>query len=269
MTPGLRAQRNWDERDWARHDWARASVVACLLRALGVGVLGFAPLLLAGPAGAQQTPPVESPMNALTDHEREAGWELLFDGHSTAGWRGYMMDATPDGWRVLDGELTRVGPGRDLITLEQFENFDLTLEWKLEPGGNSGVFFRAVEGPVSIYMGAPEFQILDDANHPDGRSALTSVGSNYALHPAPRGVAHPVGEWNSIRIIVNGDHVEHWLNGVRTVEYDLGSADWLERVAASKFDDWSEYGQASRGHIGLQDHGDRAAFRNIKIRRLP
>ncbi|MCH8812315.1 MAG: DUF1080 domain-containing protein [Gemmatimonadetes bacterium] len=232
-------------------------------------VLGSALLLVAGPAGAQQTPSLESPMNTLTEVEREAGWQLLFDGHSTDGWRGYMMDATPDGWRVLDGELIRVGPGRDLITLEQFENFELTLEWKLELGGNSGIFFRAVEGPERIYMGAPEMQLLDDDNHPDGRSTLTSVGSNYALHPAPRGVAHPIGEWNSIRIVVNGNHVDHWMNGVQIVEYELGSADWLKRVAASKFNDWPEYGQASRGHIGLQDHGDRAAFRNIKIRRLP
>ena len=241
-------------------------VIACLLPALGVGVLGGAPLLLAGSAGAQEIPP---PVNTLTDAEREAGWELLFDGRTTDGWRGHMMDGVPDGWQVVDGELTRVGPGRDIITSEQFESFDLTLEWKVELGGNSGIFYRAAEGPEFVYMGAPEMQILDDDNHPDGRSALTSVGTNFALHPAPRGLASPVGEWNSVRIVVNGDHVEHWLNGVRTVEYELGSADWLERVAASKFNEWPEYGQASTGHIGLQGHGDRVAFRNIKIRRLP
>ena len=245
---------------WARHNW--------LLSALGVAALGCTPLVFAGPAEAQQTRS-ESPINALTDAEREAGWELLFDGHSTDGWRGYMMQTVPDGWQVLDGELTRVGRGRDIITTEQFENFDLTLEWKVELGGNSGILYRAAEGPERIYMGAPEMQILDDENHADGRSPLTSVGSNYALHPAPRGLARPVGEWNSVRILVNGNHVQHWLNGVRTVEYELGSPDWLERVAASKFNAWPEYGQASRGHIGLQEHGDRVAFRNIKIRRLP
>ena len=244
-------------------------MVAFLLPVLGAGVLACALLLFAGQAGAQQTQRPESASNALTDAEREAGWQLLFDGHSTDGWRGYMMETIPDGWQVLDGELTRVGRGRDIITTEQFENFDLTLEWKLERGGNSGILFRAVEGPEQIYMGAPEMQILDDENHADGRSPLTSVGSNYALHPAPRGLARPVGEWNSARILVSGDHVEHWLNGVRTVEYELGSADWLERVAASKFNAWPEYGKASRGHIGLQEHGDKVAFRSIKIRRLP
>jgi len=246
-----------------------ARLVACLLPALGVGVLGCGSLLLAGSAEAQQTSQAEPTINALTDAEREAGWELLFDGHSTDGWRGYMMETIPDGWQALDGELTRVGRGSDIITTEQFANFDLTLEWKVELGGNSGVLFRAVEGPDRIYMGAPEMQILDDENHADGRSPLTSVGSNYALHPAPPGLAHPVGEWNSLRILVDGNHVEHWLNGVRTVQYELGSADWLERVAASKFSEWPEYGQASRGHIGLQEHGDRVAFRSIKIRRLP
>ncbi len=242
---------------------------AWLLAALGVGMLGCAPALFAGHAAAEQAQRLATPINALSDAEREAGWQLLFDGHTTDGWRGYMMETIPDGWRVLDGELTRVGRGRDIITTEQFENFDLTLEWKVERGGNSGILFRAVEGPEQIYMGAPEMQILDDENHADGRSPLTSVGSNYALHPAPRGLARPVGEWNSARILVNGNHVAHWLNGVRTVEYELGSADWLERVAASKFSAWPEYGKAPRGHIGLQEHGDRVAFRSIKIRRLP
>ena len=242
---------------------------ALLQRGLAVCALGCGLLLFAGTAAAQQRQQLEAPINTLTDAEREAGWELLFDGHTTDGWRGYMMDAMPDGWQALDGALTRVGRGRDIITVGQFDNFELTLEWKIERGGNSGIFFRAVEGPEQIYFGAPEMQILDDANHADGRSALTSVGSNYALHPAPRGLARAVGEWNSVRILVDGDHVEHWLNGVRTVEYELGSADWKERVAASKFNQWPEYAQACIGNIGLQDHGDWAAFRNIKIRKMP
>jgi hypothetical protein len=235
-----------------------------LLSALAVGLL-----VSPAPTDAQQATQLPSGINELTEAERQAGWELLFDGHSTRGWRGYMMDAVPDGWQAVNGELIRVGRGRDIITVEQFANFELTLEWKVETGGNSGVFFRAIEGPEQIYYGAPEMQILDDDNHPDGRSTLTSAGSNYAIHPAPRGVVRPVGEWNTARILVNGDHVEHWMNGVLVVEYELGSADWSRRVASSKFTAWPEYGQASVGHIGLQEHGDPVAFRNIKVRRLP
>ena len=250
-------------------DVTRAGKAAGLLRTLAVWTLGCGPILLPGSAKTQQTPPLEPALNALTDAEREVGWELLFDGQTTDGWRGYMMDAIPGGWQVVNGELTRVGSGRDIITTQQFENFELTLEWKVELGGNSGIFYRAVEGPEFIYMWAPEMQLLDDENHADGGSSLTSAGSNYGLHPAPRGLVRFAGEWNFARIVVSGDYVEHWLNGVRIVGYELGSADWAERVAASKFREWPEYGRASTGYIGLQDHGDRVGFRNIKVRRLP
>jgi len=239
-----------------------------LFPAMGVGMLACGPLLLKGSLTAQvirEGPPI----NTLTRAEREAGWELLFDGRTTGGWRGYNMDEMPDGWRVVDGALTRVGPGGDIITTEQFESFDLVIEWKVELGGDSGIFYRAVEGLEQIDMGAPEMQVLDDENHADGGSGLTSSGSNVGLHPAPPGLARFAGEWNFARILVSGDRVEHWLNGVRIIAYELGSPDWVERVAASKFRDWPEYGRAAAGHIGLQDHGDRASFRNIKIRRLP
>lgn len=222
-------------------------------------------LLVATPLTAQES----MSLNTLTAAEREAGWELLFDGETTEGWRGYGMQRMPDGWSVIDGALTRVSGGGDVITVGEYEDFELYLEWRVEPGGNSGVFYRAAEGFEVIYTGAPEMQVLDDEGHPDGRSLLTSAGSNYGLHPARRGVVKPGGEWNSARVIVDDNRVEHWLNGVKMVEYELGSTDWKERVANSKFNAWPEYGQASIGHIGLQDHGDLASFRNIKIRRLP
>ncbi len=226
----------------------------------GLAALALAALM--GCAGAQEA------HNVLTDAEREAGWRLLFDGRSLDGWRGYNMDALPGGWAVEDGALTRVGRGGDIITEEQFSDFELSLEWKLEEGGNSGVFYRAVEGQEWIYHGAPELQVLDDANHVDGQDPRTSAGSNYGLHPAPRGVVRPAGEWNTSRVVVRGSHVEHWLNGTRIVEYELGSPDWAELVANSKFAQWPAYGQAERGHIGLQDHGDPVWFRNLKIREL-
>ena len=233
----------------------------------GVGVA----LVLGCSSGASpaQTPaPVTSP-NALSADERTAGWRLLFDGVGLQGWRPYDRTGTPDGWQVVDGALTRMGRGGDIITAEPYRNFELSLDWKLRAGGNSGIFYRAALGSGAIYFSAPEMQVLDDAVHVDGRSELTSAGAVYGLYPAPRGVVRPVGEWNTARILVNGNQVEHWLNGQKIAEYAFGSDDWKRRVGSSKFKAWPEYGQASTGHIGLQDHGDWVAFRNIKIRVLP
>jgi hypothetical protein len=207
-------------------------------------------------------------VNTLTDEELADGWRLLFDGRSLDGWRGYNNREIGAGWTVEDGTLTRVGPGGDIVTVDRFEDFELTLEWKVEEGGNSGIFYRAAEGEEQIYHSAPEFQVLDDANHVDGQSPLTSAGSNYGLHAAPRGVVRPAGEWNAARIVVRGNRVEHWLNGVKVVEYELGSDEWAELVVDSKFVEWPAYGQAERGHIGLQDHGDRVWYRNVKVREL-
>ncbi len=207
--------------------------------------------------------------NVLSPAETAEGWRLLFDGQTTEGWRNYRSRSISDGWQVVDGTLARVAAGaRDLVTIEQFGDFELAFEALVETGGNSGVFFRADETQRFIFMSAPEIQVLDDANHRDGKNPLTSAGSNYALHPAPRGLAHPAGEWNSFRVRVQGNHVVHWLNGQEIVNYQLGSADWMERVAASKFADWPIYGTLERGYIGLQDHGDPVKFRNIKIRVL-
>ncbi len=210
-----------------------------------------------------------TPHNQLTAEERAAGWRLLFDGRTTDGWRGYRRNDMPHGWQVIDGELTRVSRAGDIITTEQFGSFELAVDWKVEPGGNSGIFFRATESEREIYMSAPEMQVLDDAAHRDGQSRLTAAGSNYGLHAAPEGVVRAAGEWNEARVVVNGNQVEHWLNGQKVVEYELLSADWERRVRESKFVEWPAYGRAAHGHIGLQDHGDRVAFRNIRIRELP
>ena len=224
-------------------------------------LLGVVLVLLATPLSAQED-------NRLTTTERAAGWQLLFDGNSLTGWRGYNSESMPTGWSAENGMLIRTGPGGDIITEQQFADFELSLEWLVGPSGNSGVLFRAVEGQEEVYHSAPEMQILDDAGHADGRSPLTSAGSNYGLHGVPRGIVKSAGEWNTSRIVVVNNQVEHWLNGDKVVEYELGSADWAQRVANSKFAQWPAYGRASRGHIGIQDHGDRVSFRNLKIREI-
>ena len=206
--------------------------------------------------------------NTLTAAERAEGWQLLFDGQTTHGWRGFRRPDMPAGWLVLDGELQRVDSGGDIITVEQFADFELKLEWKVEEGGNSGVMFRVSEEWDRTWKTGPEMQVLDDERHRDGRRRETSAGSNYALHASSPGAVRPGETWNTARIIVQGSHVEHWLNGVKVVEYELWSREWEELVAASKWDTLPGYGRQRRGHIALQDHGDWVAYRNIKIRPL-
>jgi hypothetical protein len=209
-----------------------------------------------------------SAQNMLTEQERAEGWRLLFDGRTTDGWRGFRQAAMPAGWRVEDGALTRAAPAGDIVTVDQFGSFELALEWRVAPGGNSGIFFHVTEDADHVWQTGPEYQILDDEGHRDGLLPETSAGSNYALHAPAVAAARPAGEWNSARLVVRGDHVEHWLNGERIVAYELGSPEWEALVAASKFRDMPAYGRARRGHIALQDHGDLVAYRNLRIREL-
>ena len=208
--------------------------------------------------------------NTLSAQERAAGWELLFDGKTTNGWRGYLSDTMPSGWKVIDGALTRVAAATDIITTRQFPNdWELQLEWKTEKTGNSGIFFDVVEDTAlhAIYESGPEFQILDNEAYADVMTPETMTGANYALHAPIKDMRKPLGEWNHVRLIVHGDHVEHWMNGVKLLEYELGSADWKRRVAASKFRDMPKYAAARSGYIGLQEHGAMVAFRNVKLLR--
>ena len=199
----------------------------------------------------------------------EGEWRTLFDGRSLDAWRGFRNSRVPAGWQVVDSALTRVAEGGDLITRDEFGDFELTLDWKVPEGGNSGIMYRVTEDAAATYETGPEMQVLDDARHKDGQSRLTSAGSAYGLYAAPAGVVKPAGEWNAVRIVVRGNLVEHWLNGSKVVEYELGSPDWEAKVKASKFKQWPGYGRAASGHIALQDHGDRVAYRDIKIRALP
>lgn len=235
--------------------------------ALAAGVLWLT--ACSGHAPAPATP---TELNTLTAAERDAGWRLLFDGRTTQGWRGFRMDTMPSGWQAVDGALQIVrGGGPDIVSRDTFTNFELQLEWRIAPGGNSGIFYRGSEDDDAVYWNAPEMQVLDDSGHSDGRLLTTSAGSVFGLYPVPSHLARPAGQWNQVRILVNGHHVEHWLNGVKAAEYEFGSADWDARVRASKFAPHVHFGRNASGFIALQDHGgnDRPAYRNIRIRVLP
>jgi hypothetical protein len=200
-------------------------------------------------------------------------WKTLFDGKSLDAWRGYNKETLPEGWQIKDGTLTLVGKGAsDIITKEEYENFELELEWKISEGGNSGIFYNVVEAPEykNTYDTGPEMQVLDNERHPDakaGKNGNRTAGSNYDLIPASK-PSKPAGQWNKVKLVVNKGHVEHWLNGTKVVEYQLWSPEWEKMVAGSKFASMPAYGKAKKGHIALQDHGDPVWFRNIRIREL-
>ena len=215
-------------------------------------------LLLASALGAQGAP------------ANSSSWHTLFDGKTLSGWHGFKTPGkVPSGWMVDDGAISPDKPGDDLVTDKTYANFELTLEWKISPKGNSGIIYRIDPKADVTYISGPEMQVLDDKGHPDGKSPLTSAGADYGLYAGPTDVVKPVGGWNAVRLIVQGDHVEHWMNGHKLLEYRLGSSDWVARVKASKFKEWPGYGKAKSGFIGLQDHGDRVWFRNIRIKELP
>jgi hypothetical protein len=207
----------------------------------------------------------QPPANTLTDAERADGWRLLFDGNSLAGWRSYGESSAPEGWQVANGALTRVGSGGDLITTETFDDFELSIDWKISHGGNSGIFYRAVESGEHMAVTSPEFEIRDNAFWLD--DPYTSAAC-YALYSPSGDATRPVGYWNHSRIFARGNHVEHWVNGTCVVRYERDSPDWKTRLDASKFRDAPQFARADRGHIGFQDHGDLVWFRNIKLRPL-
>ena len=201
----------------------------------------------------------------------------LFDGSSLNAWRGYKSDKIPDGWHIANGTLAKEKPVADIVSKDEFGDFELELEWKIGEAGNSGIFYRGIEDPDykgeknndRIYTTGPEYQLLDDIKAADNKTRLTCAAAAYGLYPSPEGHLKPVGQWNKTRIVAKGAHVEHWLNDVKVVEYELWSPDWEAKVQAAKFKDWPKFGRAKRGHIGLQgDHEGPLAFRNIRIRDL-
>jgi hypothetical protein len=216
----------------------------------------------------------------------EASWRPLFDGSSLDEWRGYCQSAAPERWQIEGGSLHFVGgsgadptKGGDLVTREQWGDFELSLEWKISAGGNSGILYRGIEQCAAagrpqkpIYESAPEMQVLDNERHPDarlGKDGNRQAGALYDLIAAVPQNARPAGEWNEIRIRVSDGQVTHRMNGQDVVQYSLGTPEWRARCADSKFKDWPHFiDPAARGHIALQDHGDDVWYRNIRIRPL-
>ena len=230
-------------------------------------------LVLAAALGAADA----APPNQLTPAETKGGLRLLFDGKTTAGWRGFKKTVFPaDRWVVKDGALAHIPTGAgdsqgggDIVTVDKFSDFDLRFDWRIAPGGNSGLKYFVTEereGPI-----AHEYQVLDDARHPDAKvGPHRQAGAFYdVLAPVADKPLRPVGEWNQSRVLVKGNHVEHWLNGRKVVEYELGSPELRAAIAKSKFKDVAGFGTKIPGHILLQDHGDEVAFRNIKVMPTP
>jgi hypothetical protein len=217
-----------------------------------------AALLLSAPALAAP--------NALTPAEKAAGWRLLFDGKSLDGWRGFRAAKPDAGWKAKDGALSPdPKTSKDIITEDEFADFELSFQWKISPKGNSGVMFHVIEQGDETYESGPEYQILDNAH---GEPPLQQAASLFALYAPSTDATRPPGSWNQAKIRVSHGHVEHWLNGVKVVEYDLGSPDFKARVDHSKFRQWPQFASSKTGHIALQNHGDAVWFRDLKIRAL-
>jgi hypothetical protein len=243
---------------------AVVTVIACFASTVPV---------LVGPPLVTRAAPADAPQaNTLTQQERDAGWKLLFDGKTAAGWRGYKAEAgkMPPSWKVVDGSLvSKPAAGETLghiVTDEQFDNFELAWEWKMAPGGNSGVMYRVTEAKESPWDTGPEYQILDNARHLDGNNPLASASACYAVYPPAKDLTKPVGEWNQSRIVADGPHVEHWLNGEKVLEYDVGTEAWQAHLKTSKYWTNPDYGRAPKGHVCIQDYGNPIEYRNIKIR---
>ena len=217
------------------------------------------------------------PHNALTKAEQKAGWQLLFDGKTGQGWRKFNGSQFPGNWTIENGTLKCQGKaegdtGGDIVYgAESYENFELSIDWKISPGGNSGIFYHAVEGKQygAPYANSPEYQLIDDIGYPGKLEDWQRCGSDYAMYPAPDDKnLKPAGEWNNTRILFSKDKVEYWLNGKITVSFVPWSEEWTQRRNSGKWESFPDYGKARSGLIALQDHGNPIWFRNIKIRKL-
>jgi hypothetical protein len=207
-------------------------------------------------------------VNVLTDAERAQGWRLLFDGNSLAGWRSLKAPEPGAGWKVVDGAIVRTARSGDLLTADEFGDFELSIEWKVEDATNSGILYRVSLGDAETYYSGPEYQLLDNVKGGDRFDPKHVCGALYDLVAPPKDFTHAVGDWNETRIVVRGWHIEHWLNGEKIVDTDLSTPEGRDLIAHSKFGVMPHFAAFARGHIALQDHDNSVSFRNIKIRDL-
>ena len=207
--------------------------------------------------------------NELTAQEKADGWQLLFNGADMSQWRTFKEPTVNEKWKIEDGAITlTAGGGGDLISKQSYKNFELTLNWKIAEVGNSGILILADEKGKYIYSHAPEIQILDNERHPDNKLDTHLSGSLYDMIASPVAAHKKAGEWNSTKIRLEHSALTIWQNDVQTAKVTIGSDEWKTLVAKSKFADWSGFAAAKEGHIGLQDHGDKVWFKNIKIKEL-
>ncbi|HEY5691544.1 MAG TPA: DUF1080 domain-containing protein [Cyclobacteriaceae bacterium] len=232
------------------------------------------------PADSTTAEEVKDPMpNTLTEQEKEAGWKLLFDGQTTNGWKGFNKDEPGPAWHIEDGALSldasnvvdgKTIGGGDIITKDEYENYELSVEWKIEPCGNSGIIFNVVEDEkyTNTYLTGPEMQVLDNECHPDAKIIKHRAGDLYDMISVSEETVKPAGEWNQARLISDHEKYTFYLNGVQTVMFEMHTPEWDSMVAGSKFKEWADFGKASKGHIALQDHQNEVWYRNIKIREI-
>jgi hypothetical protein len=215
-----------------------------------------------------------SPATQLSEDQKAAGWKLLFDGQSLNGWRAFKNQQY-NSWEVVDGMLHckpfedgKENLRSDLLTIDQYNNFEFQFDWKISPQGNSGVMYRVTEEFDKPYKSGPEYQLLDDGGYPGETKETNMTACCYDMYAVPSKKLNTPGEWNTSKIVANGNTIEHWLNGEKVLTYEIGSADWKKRKTASKWKDEAGFGAAAKGYIDLQDHSHEAWFKNIMIKPL-